>query len=411
MSRKHRVSVADLAHVGKGTPAGEWLRRYWLAVGVAAELRDIPQAVKVLGEDLVLFRDGQGRAGLLGLHCPHRGTSLEYGDVEPAGIRCAYHGWLFDVRGQCLEQPAEPKGSTFCQRVRHLSYPLRELGGLLFAYLGPDQEDPPPLPRYSVLVDRGEQRQIEPVRHFDFNWFNQMENSADPAHVWILHRYSGYGAGTWGSAFFDYHDPPSFDVVEADYGLRTTWRKPGPSPAAEMVDVMSLALPGIIQLGDTALIHLPGDEAASAWETYQLEHVLFITPNDDEHFMVFTVDAYQGNDPQFFQKLKQSRAREVPPAEVKPYDRRQYVPFRGSVRDEDNMVLMTQGPPNQRSERLGSSDRGVILLRKIVRDAIEAVLAGERPKGVVSREQAEMIVELDSFVGLRPTGQALVATP
>ena len=96
--RPKKLTLADLPYVGRGTPAGEWFRRHWLVVGTSRDLRDIPQAVKVLGEELVLFRDDRGRIGLLGLHCPHRGTSLEYGDIEDGGIRCPYHGWLFDVR-------------------------------------------------------------------------------------------------------------------------------------------------------------------------------------------------------------------------------------------------------------------------------------------------------------------------
>ena len=115
-----QVTLADIPHVEPGTPAGEWLRKYWLAISTAEELYDIPKAVKVLGEELVLFRDLNGRLGLVGLHCPHRGTSLEYGDVEETGIRCPYHGWLFDVSGQCLEQPAEPKDSG-CFFARSIS--------------------------------------------------------------------------------------------------------------------------------------------------------------------------------------------------------------------------------------------------------------------------------------------------
>ena len=170
--RRTRITVADIPRVGLGTPAGEWFRRYWLVVGTAAELHDIPQAINVLGGELVLFRDLASRLGLLGLHCPHRGTSLEYGDIDDRGIRCPYHGWLYDVSGNCLEQPAEPKESTFYQKVKHLSYPVRELGGLIFAYMGPNANNPPPLPRYSPLIDRGGIRQIEPMRHFEYNWFN-----------------------------------------------------------------------------------------------------------------------------------------------------------------------------------------------------------------------------------------------
>jgi phenylpropionate dioxygenase-like ring-hydroxylating dioxygenase large terminal subunit len=100
--KTNKINLSDLAHVGPGTPAGEWFRKYWMPVGSVADLRDIPMNVKVLGEDLVLFRDQSGQIGLLGLHCPHRGTSLEYGDIEARGIRCPYHGWLFDVSGRCL---------------------------------------------------------------------------------------------------------------------------------------------------------------------------------------------------------------------------------------------------------------------------------------------------------------------
>jgi phenylpropionate dioxygenase-like ring-hydroxylating dioxygenase large terminal subunit len=110
--RKTKKAVlVDIPHVGPGTPCGEWFRRYWVAVGTAQELYDIPRAVKILGEELVLFRDQSGQVGLLGEHCPHRGASLEYGDIEDGGLRCPYHGWLFNVRGQCLEMPAEPKDS------------------------------------------------------------------------------------------------------------------------------------------------------------------------------------------------------------------------------------------------------------------------------------------------------------
>ena len=98
MKRTNKVTLADLPHVGRGTPAGDWFRRHWLVVGTTSDLRDIPQAVKVVGEELVLFRDDKNAVGLLGLHCPHRGASLEYGDIEDGGLRCPYHGWLFDVR-------------------------------------------------------------------------------------------------------------------------------------------------------------------------------------------------------------------------------------------------------------------------------------------------------------------------
>ena len=399
-ARKERqVTLADIPRVGPGTPAGEWLRKYWLALSTAEELYDIPKAVKVLGEELVLFRDLHGRLGLVGLHCPHRGTSLEYGDVEENGIRCPYHGWLFDVSGQCLEQPAEPKDSVFCQKVKHLSYPVQELGGLIFAYLGP--QPAPPLPRYSCLVDRGGMRQIEPVRTNDYNWFNFFENSADPCHICILHRHTGYGEQSWGDQFFSYTDMPDFDFVETDYGFKVVMTKPGPSAGTEFVDTMSLALPCIIQVGDTEFVHAKVDAVKLMTEGSHCDHVLFLTPNDDEHFTIFTVNYYTGSDPNFFEKLKALRATEVPKEAVKEYDRRKYMPFKGNVRQEDIMSQSTQGLLGEREERLATSDKGVIMFRRIIRDAIAAAQKGQRPKGVLPREKSAEVVFFDSFTGVR----------
>jgi 5,5'-dehydrodivanillate O-demethylase len=394
-----QVSLADIPRVGPGTPAGEWLRKYWLAVSAAEELHDIPKAVKVLDEELVLFRDLNGRLGLVGLHCPHRGTSLEYGDVEDRGIRCPYHGWLFDVSGQCLEQPAEPKDSVFCQKVKHLSYPVQELGGLIFAYLGP--QPAPPLPRYSCLVDRGGMRQIEPVRANDYNWFNFFENSADPCHICILHRHTGYGEQSWGDQFFSYTDMPDFQFVETEYGFKVVMTKPGPSAGTEFVDTMSLALPSIIQVGDTEFVHAKVDAVKLMTEGSQCEHVLFLTPNDDDHFTIYTVNYYTGSDPQFFEKLKAMRAAEEPRQEVKAYDNRKYMPFKGNVRQEDIMSQSTQGLLGEREERLATSDKGVIMFRRIIREAIAAAQKGQRPKGVLPKEKASEVVYFDSFTGVR----------
>ena len=404
--KKHskKITLADIPHVGPGTPAGEWFRRYWLVVGTTRDLHDIPQAVKVLGEELVLFRDEFGKLGLLGLHCPHRGTSLEYGDIEAGGIRCAYHGWLFDVSGRCLEMPAEPKDSKFPRKMKHLSYFVREQGGLIFAYMGPAQDDPPPLPKYSPLVDRGGQRQIEHVRHCAYNWFNFFENSADPAHICILHRHAGYGDQTWGDQFFSYKEMPEFNFIEMHYGMKVVMTKPGPTPGSEWVDEMSLAMPSIIQVGDTEFVHAKVDAAALMREGSQCEHLLFLTPNDDDHFMIFTVDYYTGSDRNFFVKLRQMRDREVPKRQVKEYDRREYMPFKGNIRQEDLMTQSTQGMLGERDEHLGSSDRGVIKFRKIVMDAIES--AGKKGvlKGVPARERAADVIKLDSFVGVRAKG-------
>ena len=404
MANNETVTNADIPHVGPGTLAGEWLRRYWLVVGTVAELRDIPQALKVLDEDLVLFRDLKGNVGLIGKSCAHRGTSLEYGDIDDRGIRCPYHGWLYDVSGNCLEQPAEPKESTFYQKVKHLSYPVRELGGLIFAYMGPNANNPPPLPRYSPLIDRGGIRQIEPMRHFEYNWFNFYENSADPSHVLILHSSSNYGEQTWGDRFFSKDDPPSYEPFETAYGMKMVIKKPGASEDTEIVDEMSLALPSILQVGDTEFVHAKVDPKVLMREGSHFEHTMFLTPNDDHHFMIFTVDYYTGSERGIFEKLGELRKKEVPKQEVKPYDRRKHMPFRGNIRQEDIVTQGTQGLLGERDEHLGTSDRGIIMLRRMVREAIQTVRNGGQPKGALLEENAQGIVQFDSYVGVRAKG-------
>ena len=190
-----------LTLVGRGTPMGELLRRYWHPVGLSTDATDIPRQIRVLGEDLILFRDGQGRAGLLYPRCIHRGASLFYGRVEEDGIRCCYHGWKFTVDGRCIDQPCEPdNGAKTCRLVRQPYYPLKELYGLIFAYMGPPEKQPV-LPRYDVLenLEPGEFVEADansigsggPVM-VPCNWLQHFENVMDPFHVPILHgSFSG----------------------------------------------------------------------------------------------------------------------------------------------------------------------------------------------------------------------------
>jgi phenylpropionate dioxygenase-like ring-hydroxylating dioxygenase large terminal subunit len=401
MKRSHKITLADIPHVGRGTPAGEWFRRYWLVVGTAADLHDIPHAVTVLGEELVLFRDQAGALGLIGKHCPHRGASLEYGEIEAGGIRCPYHGWLFNVRGECLEMPAEPTGSNFPEKVKHLSYPVREQGGFIFAYLGPQHADPPPLPKYQALADGAGQRSLEATRLYDYNWFNFIENGADPVHFSILHR-ADFDDGTWRSWFFNFKDIPQFDAVETSYGMKVISRKPGPTAETEYVDEKSFALPSILQIGDTEFTHFKKPrEALSAGS--RNAHFMFVTPNDDHSFTLYTVNHYTGSDPDFFKHLAPSRKVETT-AEKKPYDRRKYAPFRGSVRTEDIACQGTQPLLDRREEHLATSDKGVILIRKIILDGIRAVQQNRAPKGVLLSDEANDLVAIDSFTGVRARG-------
>lgn len=177
--------------VGPGTPGGELLRRYWHPVYPEALLHRNPvAAVRILGEDLVLYRDRSGDLGLIGQRCPHRMVSFALGIPEAHGLRCIYHGWLFDGEGRCVEQPLEPPASTFKERVRIAGYPVQALGGLIWAYLGPLPA--PLLPQWDLLVKPGGFRQIVAHR-LPCNWLQVMENRGDLAHGTYLHgRFAQY---------------------------------------------------------------------------------------------------------------------------------------------------------------------------------------------------------------------------
>ena len=177
-----------LSRIGPGTPAGELMRRYWWPVWFSQSVTDKPLPVRLLGEDLVLFRQGDGALGLLDRRCPHRGASLELGRVEEDGIRCCYHGWKFDPNGACLEMPAEPADTPLLGEVRQTAYHCQELAGLVFAYLGPDPV--PLLPRYDIMARDDCNRLLE-AKTDHCNWLQRIENGHDPAHLGILHA-AGY---------------------------------------------------------------------------------------------------------------------------------------------------------------------------------------------------------------------------
>ena len=182
----------ELAQVGPGTPGGEYLRRFWQPVVFARDLGETPRRVKILGEDLVVFRDRSGQVGLLHLHCAHRGSSLEFGIPVEHGIRCCYHGWVFDVDGRCLATPGEPPGSRLGERVRQGAYSTLEFSGLVFAYLGPPDRRPA-FPLYDTYEVPG--HTLMPAATFTLpcNWLQVKDNSMDPVHTAFLHALSsGY---------------------------------------------------------------------------------------------------------------------------------------------------------------------------------------------------------------------------
>src|SRR6478609_1723510 len=178
-----------LTQTGPGTPGGKLLRSYWQPIALAREIPvgGDPIPVDILSERLVLFRDPAGTLGLLERHCPHRGADLSFGRVEDGGLRCLYHGWLFDVNGKCLDQPAEPAGSTFKDKICQKSYPVVEKGGAIWTYMG--EGEPPLFPNYDFF--------LYPDSHVyarklfkECNYLQANEGNYDPAHVGFLHRSS-----------------------------------------------------------------------------------------------------------------------------------------------------------------------------------------------------------------------------
>src|ERR671931_2849619 len=244
-----------LTRVGPGTPAGELLRRYWYPIAVASELTEEQPAkfVRLLGENLVLFRDKRGRVGLLSDRCSHRGASLCYGRVEQRGISCPYHGWLYDTSGQILETPPE-RNEAIMRSVRQPAYPVQKFIGLYWAYFGP--EPAPVIPKYDVWVRQDGRRRIVVQPRLDCNWFQAMENSVDPAHLQILHQeFIGRGRKPVNTTRGFIDDVKDTDFYVTEYGImkKRTY-------VNGQVDEHPLVFPNILRQGYSTQIRVPIDD-------------------------------------------------------------------------------------------------------------------------------------------------------
>src|SRR5262252_138017 len=209
-----------LTRTGPGTPAGELLRRYWHVVAAASEITEEKpkKKVRVLGEDLLLYRTRRSHYGLIAEHCAHRGVSLYYGFVEEDGIRCAYHGWKYDACGKCLEQPFENPEAGFKDKISQPAYPVEKLAGLLFAYLGPPEKKPL-LPRWDMLTRRDGVRKLEIYQTLRCNWLQAMENSVDPVHTYYLHAHTLRMRGSNQGAY--YYRP--LNKLDFELVVHPTW--------------------------------------------------------------------------------------------------------------------------------------------------------------------------------------------
>lgn len=357
-----------LTRVGPGTPGGNFLRRYWFPVAVAAELTEEnpTQFIRILGEDLVLFRDKSGRVGLIDERCPHRGASLVYGRVEERGIACAYHGWLYDVQGNCLETPPEPSESQFRQTVKMKAYPVQRFIGLYWAYLGP--QPAPRIPKYDVWVHKNGTRKIYIQPQLDCNWVQAMENSVDPAHLQILHQNTANRGRTPASTTRGFTDDvEKFEWYEVPYGIikKRTYKN-------GKVDEHPVIFPNILRQSNCTQIRVPLDDTHT-----KIFFVRFFATQDG------SIVEEEGDPPVTYMK-----AYKDPPDALHPFTR---FDISKEVQAQDHMAWETQGPIADRTnERLATSDHGVIMLREMLLREMAKVEKGQDPKGVV-RDSDSMI--------------------
>jgi 5,5'-dehydrodivanillate O-demethylase oxygenase subunit len=350
-----------LTRLGPGTPLGNLLRRYWFPIARTPELDQEPVlAVTLLGENLALFRSDAGGLGLVAQRCPHRGASLAYGIPEEEGLRCPYHGWRFDTTGQCNEQPAEPPESTFYERIRIPAYPVQELGGLIWAYLGP--EPVPLLPRWDILVRDDLDRGIG-VTHLPINFLQAMENSMDPIHFEWLHavygNYVNKRQGKPAAMTPRKHEQIAFDIFEYGIYKRRLLEGEDPETSEDWLTGHPVIFPYILAVGDHSR------------PTLQIR-----VPVDDTHTLHYWYRAEQ-------------RSPGAPPQTSIPISDVPYVHKHGrlvveTINGQDMMAWITQGEISDRTtERLGTSDRGVILFRNLLLEQIDRVERGEEPMGVI----------------------------
>ena len=377
--------IAELTKVGRGTPMGELLRRYWHPIALSSDANGTPRWVRALGEDLILFRDAAGRAGLLYPRCTHRGASLYYGRVEDRGIRCCYHGWLFDVEGRCLEQPCEPKaGAATCGRMRQPHYPVAERYGLIFAYLGPLAKKPV-LPRYDVLET------LEPGEFIEAddssigsggpaivpcNWLQHFENVMDPFHVPVLHgSFSGNQFTAQMSLMprvtFEYtpRGVRSLQLRDVERGVHRRITE------AVLPTVRAVASPRAEKDGPCSLL---------GW----------VLPIDDTTFRIYSAG-----------RVREQGAL----ARIRSH-------FNGKLWGEltaeehqrfpgDYEAQVGQGPITFHSEEhLVFSDRGVGMLRRMLKQQVQAVTDGQDPMGVTFDAAGEL-VRLDAGTSVQARGE------
>ena len=385
-----------VTRTGPGTPAGALIRRYWQPAALTEELEGARPAVAVrlLGEDLVLYKDDKGGYGLVGRRCPHRGADLAYGRLEDGGLRCAFHGWLFDSGGRCLEQPAEPAGSRFHEKIRHTAYPCVERNGVVFAYLGPGE--PPPLPAFDCFA-APESHAFAFKGYLECNWLQALEVGIDPAHASFLHRFfedadpdEGYGlqfrdkaddSGLTVTEVLREYDRPELEVEETDFGLRIF--------ALRELDADRMHVRVTNQLFPNAVVipmsrdititqwHVPIDDLNCYWyATFSS----YAAPVDKATMREQRLQLYRL--PDYRPRLNKSNNYGYDPDEQRS---RTYTGMGLDINVHDQWAVESPGAIVDRSaEHLGSSDKAIIQYRRMLLAAMEELEAA----GTVAKREA-----------------------
>lgn len=354
------TSDPGLVEVEAGTPAGELLRRYWHPISTSVDATPTPRPVRVLGEDLILFRDLSGRPGLVHPRCCHRGTTLYYGKVDDRGIRCCYHGWLFDVEGRCLDQPCEVDGGRHRDRYRQPWYPVQEYAGLVFAYLGPP-ENKPLLPRYDVLEDIPDGHHL--VADSDniglegdptpCNWFQTHENVMDPFHVFVLHM------GFSGSQFVaEMSGAPEVAWHSTELGVKSYQDRILPD-GRRFHRVTEIVMPNV-RIVASPFVERTGRGESVAWTLpISRTETKILTATVTPDGVGVPRAQYRGKR---WEELTEEEHREIP---------------------GDYEAQVGQGAITRHSaEHLAGSDRGVTMFRRLFRQQVQAVVEGRDPLGV-----------------------------
>ncbi|MFT5539988.1 MAG: 5,5'-dehydrodivanillate O-demethylase [Alphaproteobacteria bacterium] len=354
-----------LTRVGASTPCGDLMRRYWWPVQFSENIKDRPVKVRLLGQDFVVFRDGNGTLGMLDLQCCHRLTSLEFGRVEQNGIRCCYHGWLFDAQGKCLEQPAERPDSNYKDKVRQGAYEVQDLGGFVWAYIGPQ---PAPLIPHYDLLHRTDGRRVLTCSEDYCNWLQKAENGLDLSHLPFLHA-SSY-------PHMAFKTPVDYDFIERSYGYKCVMHIENIAPR-----IIHFIFPAHTRVSTTPR----ANEAIS-------HDIRFRVPVDDTLTHSYVIRFYPNRDGKFEQDTRGYVGKQPG-----VYMREENGYWNLPSREQDRVAQETQGLITNRSlEHLAASDRGIIMFRNKLNEAIEAVAQGKDPDGLIRDPAQNMPIKFET---------------